>query len=276
MTEKEITTYFEYIKNYVLEYSPKLISAIVILFVGLWATSIITKLIKKVMRKREIEPTLVLFIGNLVFWALRILVLITVITQLGIGTSSFVAILGAAGLAIGLALQGSLSNFAGGVLIILLKPFRVGDVIEAQSIIGTVKEIKMFSTIVTLPENKQAIIPNASLSNDNIINYTVNGTLRIDLVIGVDYGSNFKQVKDVVFEILESHPLILKDPKPAVFVTTLNNSSVDFAIRPWTKAEDYWTVRAEIIESCKLAFDKAGIEIPYPHQVEIQKTAKES
>lgn len=276
MTEKEITTYFEYIKNYVLEYSPKLISAIVILFVGLWATSIITKLIKKVMRKREIEPTLVLFIGNLVFWALRILVLITVITQLGIGTSSFVAILGAAGLAIGLALQGSLSNFAGGVLIILLKPFRVGDVIEAQGIIGTVKEIKMFSTIVTLPENKQAIIPNASLSNDNIINYTVNGTLRIDLVIGVDYGSNFKQVKDVVFEILESHPLILKDPKPAVFVTTLNNSSVDFAIRPWTKAEDYWTVRAEIIESCKLAFDKAGIEIPYPHQVEIQKTAKES
>jgi small conductance mechanosensitive channel len=276
MTEKEITTYFEYIKNYVLEYSPKLISAIVILFVGLWATSIITKLIKKVMRKREIEPTLVLFIGNLVFWALRILVLITVITQLGIGTSSFVAILGAAGLAIGLALQGSLSNFAGGVLIILLKPFKVGDVIEAQGIIGTVKEIKMFSTIVTLPENKQAIIPNASLSNDNIINYTVNGTLRVDIVIGVDYGSNFKQVKDVVFEILESHPLILKDPKPAVFVTTLNNSSVDFAIRPWTKAEDYWTVRAEIIESCKLAFDKAGIEIPYPHQVEIQKTAKES
>ena len=276
MTEKEITTYFEYIKNYVLEYSPKLISAIVILFVGLWATSIITKLIKKVMRKREIEPTLVLFIGNLVFWALRILVLITVITQLGVGTSSFVAILGAAGLAIGLALQGSLSNFAGGVLIILLKPFKVGDVIEAQGIIGTVKEIKMFSTIVTLPENKQAIIPNASLSNDNIINYTVNGTLRIDLVIGVDYGSNFKQVKDVVFEILESHPLFIKNPKPAVFVTTLNNSSVDFAIRPWTKAEDYWTVRAEIIESCKLAFDKAGIEIPYPHQVEIQKTAKES
>ena len=275
MSEKEITTYFEYIKNYVLEYSPKLISAIVILFVGLWATSIITKLIKKIMRKREIEPTLVLFIGNLVFWALRILVLITVITQLGIGTSSFVAILGAAGLAIGLALQGSLSNFAGGVLIILLKPFKVGDVIEAQGIIGTVKEIKMFSTIVTLPENKQAIIPNASLSNDNIINYTVNGTLRVDLVIGVDYGSNFKQVKDVVFEILESHPLILKDPKPAVFVTTLNNSSVDFAIRPWTKAEDYWTVRAEIIESCKLAFDKAGIEIPYPHQVELKKTIKE-
>lgn len=276
MSEKEIASYFEYIKNYVLEYSPKLISAILILLVGLWATSIITKFIKKLMRKREIEPTLILFVGNLVFWALRILVLVTVITQLGIGTSSFVAILGAAGLAVGLALQGSLSNFAGGVLIILLKPFRVGDVIEAQGVVGTVKEIKMFSTYITLPENKLAIIPNAALSNDKIVNFTVNGNLRVDIEIGVDYGSNFKQVKEVVFEILESHPLILKEPKPSVFVKTLNNSSVDFAIRPWSKAEDYWTVRAEILESCKLAFDKAGIEIPYPHQVEIQKVVKES
>lgn len=274
MPEKEITTYIDYIKNYVLEYSPKLISALIILFVGLWVTSIITKLVKKVMRKREIEPTLVLFVGNLIFWALRILVLVTVITQLGIGTSSFVAILGAAGLAVGLALQGSLSNFAGGVLIILLKPFKVGDVIEAQGIIGTVKEIKMFSTVITLPENKTAIIPNASLSNDKIINFTINGTLRVDLVIGVDYDSNFKQVKEVVFNILEKHPLILKEPAPSVFVKSLNNSSVDFAIRPWTKAEDYWTVHAEILETCKLAFDEAGIEIPYPHQVEIQKLAK--
>ncbi|MFC4739265.1 mechanosensitive ion channel family protein [Flavobacterium ponti] len=276
MSEKEITTYFEYIKNYVLEYSPKLISAILILFIGLWATSIITKLIKRLMRKREIEATLILFIGNLVFWALRILVLVTVITQLGIGTSSFVAILGAAGLAVGLALQGSLSNFAGGVLIILLKPFRVGDVIEAQGLVGTVKEIKMFSTYITLPENKLAIIPNAALSNDKIINFTVNGNLRVDIEIGVDYGSNFKQVKEVVFNILNNHPLILKEPAPSVFVKTLNNSSVDFAIRPWSTAADYWTVRAEVIESCKLAFDEAGIEIPYPHQVEIRKVVKEN
>ena len=276
MSEKEITTYFEYIKNYVLEYSPKLISAILILFIGLWATSIITKLIKRLMRKREIEATLILFIGNLVFWALRILVLVTVITQLGIGTSSFVAILGAAGLAVGLALQGSLSNFAGGVLIILLKPFRVGDVIEAQGLVGTVKEIKMFSTYITLPENKLAIIPNAALSNDKIINFTVNGNLRVDIEIGVDYGSNFKQVKEVVFNILNNHPLILKEPAPSVFVKTLNSSSVDFAIRPWSTAADYWTVRAEVIESCKLAFDEAGIEIPYPHQVEIRKVVKEN
>ena len=276
MSEKEITSYFEYIKNYVLEYSPKLITALIIFFVGFWLTSVITKLIKKIMRKRDVEPTLVLFIGNLVFWVFRIFVLVAVISKLGIETTSFVAILGAAGLAVGLALQGSLSNFAGGVLIILLKPFRVGDVIEAQGLVGTVKEIKMFSTYITLPENKLAIIPNAALSNDKIINFTVNGNLRVDLEIGVDYGSNFKQVKEVVFDILNNHPLILKEPKPAVFIKTLNNSSVDFAIRPWTKSEDYWGVRAEVLESCKLAFDKAGIEIPYPHQVEIIKVAKES
>ena len=274
MPESEITTYIEFIKKYVLDYSPKLISAIIILIIGLWATSIITKLVKKIMKKREVEPTLVLFIGNLIFWALRILVLVTVITQLGIGTSSFVAILGAAGLAVGLALQGSLSNFAGGVLIILLKPFKVGDVIETQGLVGTVKEIKIFSTLLTLPENKLAIVPNAALSNDKIINFTVNGNLRVDLEIGVDYGSNFKQVKEVVFKILNNHPLILKEPAPSVFVKTLNNSSVDFAIRPWSKSEDYWTVRAEVLEACKLAFDEAGIEIPYPHQVEIKKSAK--
>jgi len=183
MTEKEITSYFEYIKNYVLEYSPKLITALLIFFVGFWLASIITKLVKKIMRKREVEPTLVLFVGNLIFWALRIFVLVAVISKLGIETTSFVAILGAAGLAVGLALQGSLSNFAGGVLIILLKPFRVGDVIEAQGLVGTVKEIKMFSTYITLPENKLAIVPNAALSNDKIVNFTVNGNLRVDIEI---------------------------------------------------------------------------------------------
>jgi small conductance mechanosensitive channel len=274
MPEREISTYFDYIKNYVLEYSPKLITALIIFFVGFWLASFITKVIKKLMRKREVEHTLVLFIGTLIFWAIRIFVIVAVISNLGIETTSFVAILGAAGLAVGLALQGSLSNFAGGVLIIILKPFKVGDLIETQGIVGTIKEIKIFSTLITLPDNKLAFIPNAKLSNDNIINYTVNGELRVDIEIGVDYSSNFKLVKEVVFEVLHSNPLILKEPQPTVFVKNLNNSSVDFAIRPWTKSEDYWTVRAEVLEACKLAFDKAGIEIPYPHQVEIKKIAK--
>lgn len=274
MAIKQIISFADTIKDYVLEFSPKLIVAFLILIIGLWTTSIATKLIKKILTKREVEPTLTLFLGNMIFWTLRILVFVTVISKLGVETSSFVAILGAAGLAIGLALQGSLSNFAGGVLIILFKPFKVGDTIEAQGIIGTVVEIKIFSTIITLPENKTAIIPNASLSNGNIINYTLNGTLRIDLVIGVDYGSNLQQVKEVALEVMHSNSAVLKDPSPSVFVKTLNNSSVDFAIRPWVKSEDYWTVRAEIIEACKLAFDKAGIEIPFPHQVEIKKIVK--
>jgi small conductance mechanosensitive channel len=274
MPEKEISTYFDYIKNYVLEYSPKLITALIIFFVGFWLASFITKLIKKIMRKRDVEQSLVFFIGTLIFWAIRIFVIVAVISNLGIETTSFVAILGAAGLAVGLALQGSLANFAGGVLILILKPFKVGDLIETQGIIGTIKEIKIFSTHITLPDNKLAFVPNAKLSNDNIINYTVNGELRVDIEIGVDYSSNFKLVKEVVFEVLHSNPLILKEPQPTVFVKNLNNSSVDFAIRPWTKSEDYWTVRAEVLEACKLAFDKAGIEIPYPHQVEIKKIVK--
>lgn len=274
MAIKQIISFADTIKEYVLEFSPKLIVAFLILIIGLWTSSIATKLIKKILTKREVEPTLTLFLGNMIFWTLRILVFVTVISKLGVETSSFVAILGAAGLAIGLALQGSLSNFAGGVLIILFKPFKVGDTIEAQGIIGTVEEIKIFSTILTLPENKTAIIPNASLSNGNIINYTSKGTLRIDLVIGVDYGSNLQQVKEVALEVMHSNPAVLKDPAPTVFIKTLNNSSVDFAIRPWVNSEDYWTVRAEIIEACKIAFDKAGIEIPYPHQVEIKKIVK--
>ena len=272
--KKEIISYIDYIENYVIEYSPRLISALLILVIGLWAASFLTKTLKRVMLRRNIEATLVLFSGNLIFWGLRILVLITVITQLGIGTSSFVAILGAAGLAIGLALQGSLSNFAGGVLIILLKPFKVGDIIEAQGVIGKVREIKMFSTYIDLFENKLAIIPNANLSNDKIINISANGILRVDVEIGVDYGSNFKEVKEVVFGVLENHPLVLKNPKPEVFVLRLNSSSVDFAIRPWSKSEDYLAVKSYVLEACKVAFDKAGIEIPYPHQVEMSKATK--
>ncbi|HBK82211.1 MAG TPA: mechanosensitive ion channel protein [Flavobacterium sp.] len=270
--QKEIYTYVDYIKDYVMEYSPRLFSALLILIVGLWVSSFFTKTLKRIMLKREIESTLVLFVGNLLFWGMRILVLVTVITQLGIGTSSLVAILGAAGLAIGLALQGSLSNFAGGVLIILLKPFKVGDVIEAQGVTGKVKEIKMFSTHIDLFENKLAIIPNAILSNDKIINFTVNGNLRVDIQIGVDYASNFKEVREVVFNVLNNHPMVLKNPEPEIFVLKLNSSSVDFAIRPWTKSDNYLKVKSDVLEQCKIAFDEAGIEIPYPHQVEISKS----
>ena len=274
MTAVEIQNYFETIKKLVLEYSPKFVVAIIILLVGLWATSFITKTAKKIMIKRNVELTLSTFIGNVIFWTLRILLFVTVISKLGIETSAFVTILGAAGLAIGLSLQGSLSNFAGGILIILFKPFRLGDFIEAQNVLGTVKDIKIFSTVITSPDNKQIVIPNAALSNGVITNYTVNGIRRVDLVISVDYATDLQLAKTTLENILKSIPEVLPEPEAAVFINNLATSSIDFAVRPFTKNEHYWKVKSDVLENTKKTFDDLGIEIPYPHQVEIQKKAK--
>lgn len=274
MTSEKIEKYAETVINIIVEYSPKIVTAIIILFVGLWLTSILTKAIKKILIKREIDVTLSNFIGNFIFWTFRILVFITVISNLGVPTSSFVAILGAAGLAVGLALQGSLSNFAGGILIILFKPFKLDDVIEAQGEIGTVKEIQIFNTRLVTFSNQNVYIPNGSLSNGVIKNYTQEGTRRVDLLIGVDYNSDLKQVKEVILEVLSKNELILEEPAPAVLVMELANSSINFAVRPWTKAENYLTVLSQTLEQCKVAFDAVGIEIPYPHQVEIKKKQK--
>ena len=170
-----------------------------------------------------------------------------------------------------MALQGSLGNFAGGVLIMIFKPFKIGDLIEAQGEIGVVKEIEIFTTKLTGLSNKEIIIPNGSLSNGNIINYSTEGTRRVDLVFGVSYDSDIKQTKNVIMDVLTSHPKVLKDPAPAVTVLELADSSVNFATRPWCKTEDYWTVYFDVTEQVKEALDSAGIEIPYPHQVKIQK-----
>ena len=274
MTSLEIQNYFKTIKNLVFEYSPKFVISIIILLIGLWLTSFITKSAKKIMAVRNVELTLSTFIGNLIFWTLRILLFVTVISKLGIETSAFVTILGAAGLAIGLSLQGSLSNFAGGILIILFKPFRIGDFIEAQNVVGTVKDIKIFSTVLTSPDNKQIVIPNAALSNGVIINYTVNGIRRVDLTISVGYETDLQLAKDIILNVLDSIPEILKEPETAVFINNLASSSIDFAVRPFTENENYWKVKSDVLEKIKLAFDKVGIEIPYPHQVEISKEQK--
>ena len=271
MSPTEINNYFETIKKLVLEYSPKFVIAIIILLVGLWATSFITKAAKKVMLVRNIEVTLSTFIGNLIFWILRILLFVTVISKLGIETSAFVTVLGAAGLAIGLSLQGSLSNFAGGILIILFKPFRIDDFIEAQGVLGTVKDIKIFSTVITSPDNKQIVIPNAALSNGVITNYTVNGIRRVDLIISVDYKTDLQLAKTILENVLKSIPEVLQEPQSMIFVNDLASSSIDFAVRPFTKSENFWLVKSNVLEKTKKAFDLAGIEIPYPHQVEIQK-----
>ncbi len=271
MENLSLDTFIESIKKLIFDYSPKVIAAILLLVVGLWATGFISKTLKKIMNKRKIETTISNFLGNVVLWILRFMLFVVVISKLGVETSSFVAIIGAAGLAIGLSLQGSLSNFAGGILIILFKPFKVGDFIEAQGVIGSVKEIQIFNTILTSPENKKIVLPNAAVSNGNIINFTTNGTLRNDMIIGVDYGSDLKLVKDTLMQVMDSCDKILKEPAPTVFVLNLNSSSIDFAVRPWSSVDDYWAVRGFVLEETKKAFDNVGIEIPYPHQVEIKK-----
>ena len=257
--------------TFIGQYALNVVVAILILIIGLWLTKKLIRISKKLMAKQGIDETLQKFLGDLLGWTLKILVFITAISQVGVETTSFIAILGAAGLAVGLALQGSLANFAGGALIMIFKPFKVGDLIEAQGEVGTVKEIQIFVTKMITPGNKLAIIPNGTLSNGNIKNYTEEGKLRVDLTFGVGYDEDIKQTKEVLMHVLMQHPKVLKDPAPAVMVSELADSSVNFAVRPWCASADYWSVYFEITENCKLALDAAGIEIPYPHVVEIHK-----
>ncbi|AUC83313.1 mechanosensitive ion channel family protein [Lacinutrix sp. Bg11-31] len=254
-----------------LEYAPKTLLAIVIWIVGAFVIKYLRKGISKTMDKADYDPSLKKFLLNLIGWVLKIVLIIVVLGTLGIQTASFAAIIAAAGLAIGLALQGSLGNFAGGVLLMIFKPIKLGDLIEAQGEVGVVKEIEIFTTKLTGLSNREIIIPNGALSNGNIINYTTEGTRRVDLVFGVGYDSDIKQAKAVLLNVLTNHPKVLKDPAPKVNVMELADSSINFAVRPWCKAEDYWAVYFEVTEQTKEALDTAGIEIPYPHQVEIQK-----
>ena len=252
-------------------YGIKIIGAIVIWIVGFWVIKKIMKGIKKVMSKKDYDESLQKFLLNLINWILKILLAVVILGKLGVETTSFAAILAAAGLAIGMALQGSLGNFAGGVLLMIFKPIKIGDLIEAQGELGVVKEIEIFTTKILTPTNKEVIIPNGALSNGNITNYTTEGHLRVDLTIGVSYDADIKQTKDVLMNVLTSNPKVMQDPAPSVNVSELADSSVNFAVRPFAKIENYWDVYFGITEECKLALDAAGIEIPYPHQVEIQK-----
>lgn len=266
MTEKNFKDYLDLITQLIVEFSPNVITAILILLIGLWSISIITKTFKRVMIKRNIEITLSNFIGNLLFWALRILLFITVIAKLGVETSSFVAVLGAAGLAVGLALQGSLSNFAGGILIILFKPFKVFDVIEVQGEIGTVQEIQIFNTRLLTPNNQAVYIPNGILSNGVIKNYTQEGKRRTDLTIGIAYNADIKKAKEILLEIAYSHPYVLKEPNPMIVVTALADSSINLAVRVWAENEHFFTVSSDMLENGKVALEKAGISIPFPQR----------
>ncbi|TCI84947.1 mechanosensitive ion channel family protein [Tenacibaculum sp. M341] len=259
------------IKNLLFEYAPKVVSALVILIIGLWIIGILTRTAKKIMEKRDLDVSLRGFLSSLIGWALKIFLFVTVAGQLGVETTSFAAIIAAAGLAIGMALQGSLSNFAGGALIMVFRPFKVGDYIEAQGEQGVVKDIQIFTTKINTVDNKEVILPNGALSNGNIINYSSEEKRRVDITFGVSYDADIKQTKEVLSKVINNTPYTINDPAPAVMVGELADSSVNFITRTWVKSADYWDAYFYIMENMKIALDEAGIEIPYPHSVEIQK-----
>lgn len=251
----------------VLEYAPKVALAIITIIIGFWIANKVAGLIAKGMQNRNTDPSLTGFVKDLVKILIKAIVLISAAGMVGIETTSFVAILGAAGLAVGLALQGSLANFAGGVLLLLFKPIKVGDLIEAQGYTGVVKAINVFVTTLTTPDNKTVVIPNGPLSNGSITNYTTLGKLRVDLLIGISYDADIQQARNVIMEVMKNDPKVLQDPAPSVNVNDLGDSSVNLAVRPYATVADYWDVYFGIQEKAKVALDKAGIEIPYPQQV---------
>lgn len=255
----------EYLEKF-LGYLPDLLGAILWLVIGWWLIKIIIGYLKKFFDKQNHDPALVKFLLNLANGILIVLLLISVVGMLGIETTSFIAILGAAGLAIGLALQGSLSNFAGGVLILLLKPFKLGDWIEVNGISGSVKDISMFYTKLNTFGNQLAIIPNGELSNENIINYSAEDKRRDAITIGISYESNIKLAKDTLMGLLKEQEDILEDPAPAVVVTELADSAVNLSVRFWAKNDVFWDRHWYTIEEAKTRLEAAGISIPFPQR----------
>lgn len=247
-------------------YGLKVIAAVVVFVVGRWIAKMLTTFAEKLMNKRQVDPTIVSFVGNLVYIALLVFVVLAALGQLGIQTTSFIAVIGAAGLAIGLALQGSLSNFAAGFLMIIFRPFKVGDYIEGAGVAGTVEAIQIFTTQLLTPDNKTIIIPNASLTAGNITNYSAKGTRRVDLMFGIGYGDDVDHAKKVISDVLAKEERILKDPAPTVMLIELADSSVNFAVRPWVLAGDYWGVYSVLTENIKKSFDAEGISIPFPQR----------
>lgn len=249
-----------------LEYGVKILGALIVLVVGMWVAKMIKKGVVKLMEKRNTDPTLVSFVASLLHVALQIFVIIAALAKLDINTTSFIAILGAAGLAIGLALQGSLSNFASGVLMIIFKPIKVGDFVEAGGTVGSVVEISIFTTILNTPDNKKVIVPNSNIMSGNITNFNANGNRRVDLVASIGYGDDIDKAKAVLEGILAADKRVLKDPAPTVAVVEMADSSVNIVVRPWVDGADYWGVYFDTTETIKKRFDEEGISIPFPQQ----------
>jgi small conductance mechanosensitive channel len=243
-----------------------IVIALVILVVGRWVAQIIRKIIAKVLTKKNVDGTIVLFVGSICYFLLLTFVIIAALARVGIQTASFIAVIGAAGLAVGLALQGSLANFAAGFLLILFRPFKEGDYIEGGGTAGTVEDIQIFTTTLVTPDNKKVIIPNSKITDDNIINYTAKGTRRVEWVVGVGYGDDLDKVRTVLEGILSGDERILKDPESMIAVKEMADSSVNFVVRAWVNVADYWGVFFAINEAVKNKFDAEGICIPFPQR----------
>ena len=250
--------------TWVATYGLQILGAIAIVVIGRIAANLVRTAIGSAMRRGKIDETLVRFAMNLAYIAMQAVIIIAALGALGVPTTSLVAVFGAASLSIGLALKGSLSNFAAGVLLVFFKPFKVGDFIESAGTAGIVEEITMFTTVLKTPSNEKVVVPNGKLSGDNIKNFSAYDQRRIDLVIGVGYDDDLGRVRDTLTSIIESDERILKDPEPFIGVLELADSSVNFAVRPWVKSSDYWQTSCDLRETIKVRFDEVGISIPFP------------
>lgn len=261
-----LENYSEKAIELLMAYAPKFVLAIITLIIGLWVIRVLVNLTLKTLEKTKTDKTLIPFVISLISWTFKLLLFISVASMIGIATTSFIAVLGAAGLAVGLALQGSLANFAGGVLILIFKPYGVGDLVEAQGHLGVVKEVQIFNTVLLTPNNKQVIVPNGAMSNGSITNYSAEGELRVDLVIGIAYGSDVSKAKSLLLKMLSEDPRVLNEPAPLVAVSELADSSVNLVVRPWCEFNDYWAVYFETLEKAQALLEKNGISIPFPQR----------
>ncbi len=263
---EKVENYLDQIIALVVKYGAQLLLAIIVLIVGLWVIKRIVKVVNKTMTKRNVDESLQPFLRSIIGALLKIMLVITVASMVGVEMTSFVAVLGAAGLAVGLALQGSLSNFAGGVLILLLKPFKVGDFIEANGYSGTIREIQIFYTYMTSVENQEIVIPNGDLSNNAIKNYSYHDTRRLDMTFGIGYSDDIDKAKEILERLVKADTRILPEPALTIFINELADSSVNIHVRAWAKSADYWDIFNNFNEKVKKAFDAEGISIPFPQR----------
>lgn len=266
VSTEEMSKYADMVTTMMIDYTPKVLGAILVLIIGLWLVNRLVAVMGRGFERSNTEPTLARFLKNLVSIGLKVLVFISAASLIGIQTTSFIAILGAAGLAIGLALQGSLANFAGGVLVLMFRPYKVGDFVEAQGVAGTVQEIQIFNTLINTPDNKRIIVPNGAISNGIITNYSAEPTRRVDFVFGIGYGDDIAKAKQIIADVIAKEERGFADPEPQIVVGNLGDSSVDIIVRVWCNAADYWGIKFDTTEAVKLAFDAGGVSIPFPQR----------